>query len=286
MTQDPPPILYKYVRPERLPGILQDGLVRFTQANALADYFEFKPVFDIIRSTEDFSDELLRDQDAILADCLAKLVGPEQVSVFLPAVRRAARDQRVFEQIRSSLAPLVAAMFQRLREQWETVLRPGVGIFSVTEDACSSVMWDYYADGHRGAVLALDTRPNWFGRPSREEFFHLQRVHYVDVVNRSRLFRDILVEPNPAITKGRSYDHEREWRMLAPTAERDSMVGSTEDPVFLFRMNPQALRSIVFGTRASNGLKEDIAQLARSREQWSHVRFQQVQSRGSDLELT
>ena len=124
----------------------------------------------------------------------------------------------------AELAAAIAADLQRDVER--------TGVFSLTEDPASLLMWAHYADGHRGFCVELSRQ----GEPFRSARPVEYSPRYLDVA---------LLDPRPGfvtktlLTKARPWSYEKEWRLVL---EPDRGPGTQRFP-------PELLVGVILGHR-------------------------------------
>lgn len=274
--------LYKYLRPERI-DVLQRREIRFTQPGALNDPFELRPRFEALVSEAETLAGLTEkpiDLDPMLRDAYAML--PAEQRSILPYETAAAAIGSLMEtdEARSRTSAALMSVLQSMKdisppvsERIYRVLNSNVGILSLTEMRNEVRMWEHYADNCRGLVLAFDEKNPFFNRRRmpNDEFYFLRKVLYSDEPATSSLLEtdgDAVF-----ITKGKNWEYEREWRMLAPLASATRRLSVGGDTVFLFAFPSNALESVILGARAELGLETTIRELFREDKEFSHVKI-------------
>jgi Protein of unknown function (DUF2971) len=185
----PPPILFKYLPPERL-HVLTDCRVRFSQRAAFEDDHELQPDYAIFGT----SDEIWR---------FAISTGAQLSRGGLPAgviVRALATDPRQQK--------LAIENMQR-----HTTVKDELGCFCLTEFADSGRMWTEYAGNEKGFVLGFDTAHRGFIQQLIPRG-RLGKMSYSDEPFGSALGA---VEDEGAgvmFRKRMRYAFEREWRIV------------------------------------------------------------------------
>jgi hypothetical protein len=275
----------------RLQNVLQ-GKLRFTQPTALNDPFELRPLFDIFRSSEILVGEVLKEGpdllESQLSQQLRRLTPKDRAILPAPSVVKARlfkaiKDENVFGQFQTIMQPVMASLFAKIREQVTEQLKSELGILSLTEDPLGVTMWSHYADEHRGVALEFDATHAWFRRKrsANDECLHLRPVRYLDLSKPGRTFLQV-AEENVLVTKDSQWSNEREWRMLAPVDEADeTLTDPNGDPIYLFHLDPTAIRAVIFGVRASSKFVDESRRQVRANSLWRHVTFRQVVSSGA-----
>jgi len=138
------------------------------------------------------------------------------------------------------------------------------GIYSLTADSQSILMWAHYADAHRGVCIGFDT--------SKWPFYSAWAVRYsVDypVINRAT-DSDLDSLKSSVLTKAKSWEYEQEWRVLIRTLnarERQYHEGKLDSAsqLILKQRGPGAylipkdgVKSVIFGLRMGENEKIKI----------------------------
>jgi hypothetical protein len=192
LSVETPPILYKYLPPERL-DILVNGKIRITQPTSTNDPFDLLPFV-----------QPLADHDI-----------PSNMATYLA-------DNPPLETPRSELPPsrpttVAAELSQRFKAVTVKVFK-SVGIISLTATPSSLPVWAHYADNHRGFVIG-------FKIPSSD--FLIGPIDYTAERPTFRTELDtngsIRTDGDPMkvlLAKSREWEYEKEWRILVPMDDR------------------------------------------------------------------
>lgn len=247
-----PEVLYKYLPPDRI-DVLESGKIRFTQPTVFNDPFESSPVFRDFASREQM-------EKASKAD--AKETG-------MPEEERG----RIIESMFSS--PRRETYFPLLTQVIIAALSRGVGILSLSESADNLLMWAHYAQSHEGMVIGFRTASPFLTRQdSHQNAMHdLRPVEYCQT-------RPILEEltfmstVHMFFTKGDVWSYEKEWRMYTAMPEEDTagllaamikFIAQNHElpmlpqcPVRLFDFPPDAVASIILGSRANAETEQSV----------------------------
>ncbi len=279
LDDSPPPVLYKYVAPERL-DILETRLIRFTQPTALNDPFELKPIFDSMLPDNNF-ESTFRPTDSMLEGALREqfLRLPLEMQArlsFEQVLEKLRHNPQMMEAALAEVMPKMKSAIQTLAPQTKVMLNEAieqhVGVLSLAESPTNQAMWAHYGNQHHGFLIGFRTSDDFFDRrrTKGDDFFHLRRVRYLD-----RAFDNVsfinLTGNDIFFTKGTDWSYEREWRMLALLTKSSKLVALPDDNIHLFSFPSSALCEIVVGARASNELNEAIGRLIRSDPALAHV---------------
>lgn len=275
----PPPVLYKYVGPERL-DILETRLIRFTQPTALNDPFELKPIFDSMVPDDNFQ-SIFRPTDSMLEEALEKqyLQYPSDIRARLPfkqLLEKLRHHPQVMEAALGYVMPKIKSAVQTLTPRTKVMLTEAiqqeVGVLSLAKYPTNQAMWAHYGNQHQGFLIGFRTSDKFFDRrrTKGDDFFHLRRVHYLD-----RTFDNVsfvnLTGNNIFFTKGTDWSYEHEWRMLELLKNSSKVISVPDDNIHLFSFPSSALCEIVVGARASNDLNKAINRLISSDPALAHI---------------
>ena len=196
--QLPPPILYKYVHPDRL-EVLKHQAIRFTQPQFLNDPFEVRPIFRGIIEGQDF-DEVIEDEtekmisDWFSANPFAKTdeSGKEIVRIFM---------KDAIDSLRHDLAKLTEGVAPILDEGFCKAAQNKVAILSLTEERNNLLMWSHYAHQHRGFVIGFKSSHDFINHKKSDEdqMRHPRKMKYSSL--RPKISKKYLNDPESDIFK-------------------------------------------------------------------------------------
>lgn len=289
-----PRVLYKYVRPERIDSV-QLKKLRFTQPTATNDLFDLKPVFESLVPEDEF-ETLMRPSESMFEEAMRR-----QYEALAPEIREqltfeglmALADSRPdlveesYRQVMPYLKTFVRDFTPQLRQMMIDAFNRMIGILSLTQTPTNQIMWAHYAHNHQGFVLAFDTSNGFFNRrrSKNDDFYHLRRVNYVDRTSDGVSL--VSMSGNDVFfTKTTGWAYEQEWRMIAPLGS-DLNHPPGDDEIILFDFPASALLEVIFGARASDGLRAGLRSIIESDSQLAHVGLREVvvSERESTMEI-
>jgi DUF2971 family protein len=233
-----PPILYKYVRPDRL-DVLENCRVRFSQRTVFEDDHELQPDYKAFGTLGEIWRFVLRTGTRL------DLRVPPNVLVQLIAESPKAQVLATQTALRN---------IKSINE---------IGVFCLTETPDCDRMWNEYADEGRGFVIAFDTARATFGQlttPGR-----IGKVIYSNKVLETFLGT---MEKEGAATlfrKRMKYAFEREWRSIRLLSRLEHRVNG----VFVSTFDPVSISRIILGPRCS--LVAELRRLVASNHRYQHV---------------
>ncbi len=211
-----PPVLYKYLSPERL-HVLNDCRVRFSQRTVFADDHELQPDYAIFGTAS----EIWR---YAISTGFPVERGGLTASVIVTALAGSPRAQKIgIESLQKNI---------RVRDE--------LGTFFLTEAADSDRMWTEYADQGRGFIIGFGTLHS--GIDQLKGRGHLGKVTYSDEPIGSALgslWNDDAV--GALFRKRMKYAFEREWRRVRMLKRLERCAGD----VFLSPFDPASVREII-----------------------------------------
>jgi hypothetical protein len=273
MTDGRQSVIYKYVAAERV-SVVTDGLLRYTQLGAFNDPFEGRPGFTSLAPMEEsrkvyrewLPEEIERGYEALSPEVRAKLPYEQYAGIFTAYAE--------------AMEPTVLARFDQAtpvaRDVMSTMLDRLIGVLSLSEVPDSLLMWSHYASSHAGFVMGFDARHPHFDQKkgADDEFRHLRRVLYRDT--RPRAPMTALDGIDFFLVKSLQWAYEREWRVLRPLRDADSVRDMKPYPVCLFRYPTDALKELILGARVSDETKRGILTALRGNPSLAHVQLKQA----------
>lgn len=272
-------ILYKYLQSSRL-DVLRNMQIRFTQPGDFNDPFEFRPRIREIASDKAVQKFLGENFERLVDEELAKygaIAGPMANSGLKEALL--GQKSALMELIRQ----LEPSAIQELTPALDSLLNLNVGILCLSEVRDSLLMWGHYAENHQGFVVGFDAESSFFAkrRSPTDEFGFLRRVDYSP--HRPEV---TLTDTSSNVwfqTKSEQWAYEKEWRIVRVLAEADKRVDRPPYPICLFGFDPDSVREIIVGMRASPSLEAEIRAVA---SQFSNVSLLRAkEGTGYDLKI-
>lgn len=281
--------LYKYVSPNRKTWILQDKLIRFTQPGEFNDPFEMRPLFRNLSYRGDF-------------DTVFKVF----IKSPTPYINALYWDLKTrFDGICKDFNDGEAI----------NLLGKSIGILSLTEKPNNLLMWAHYADAHKGFVIKFDKKHSFFNSAQKviydnnretesllvevikEESFLKRRDIQERLLNilksysfKSSIQREIKRFVYAYLTgsinfdvfriKSKEWEHEQEWRILDHKSKAHKIVSPDkpdEKDLFLFKIPPEAIKSVILGCRMEENIKKDICDILKDeKNNLTHVELQEA----------
>ena len=305
--------LYKYLNPDRV-DVLADLHVRFTQPADLHDPFELEPHISALFPPD--------EEEAFLAECEADVapgafernlkevlakdgltIADVDQDLASRGVRLKAKelitDAEMAEMVRDAVREYMDYAFDELGEAFGQVVEAELakfGILTLSNTPSSLLMWAHYAESHRGYLIELDSKHNFFhDSRSMGAVGRLLRVRYLDerppVSVRelstmhpalwSNVVRDVL------LTKGVQWEYEGEYRMVFPLDDQDYYPHPiVADRYHLFPLPTAAITEVIFGARATSLTKDAVTKAVTGNSQLNHVKLGQAHISETRFEVT
>lgn len=268
-----PNILYKYLPPERL-DVLTNGLIRHTQFGAFNDPFDGQPYFSALSTDDDLKErlakivpeEIRRSYESLSAEKKAQM----PYGTFYEIAMRAA------QQTSPSILDNMAAMTPHVQSWLRERLDMHIGALSLSEVADNALMWAHYASAHMGFALGFDAGHPYFDARLSEvdEFRHLRRVEYRN--ERPNAPFSALTSVEMFLVKSTDWAYEKEWRIMRPLADSETVVESQPLPAHLFRYPREALQTIIIGARMPPTTRKALLEVIAAQPALKHVAIKQA----------
>jgi hypothetical protein len=236
-----PPVLYKYLPPERLHA-LADCRVRFSQRTVFEDDHELEPDFAIF-GTES---EIWR---------YAISIGFQLSRNGLPA--------GVIVQALASNPEAQKSAIQNLRQNTPVV--DELGSLCLTDAPDSERMWMEYAKNSTGFVLAFDTNHRGFSTLLKGQG-HVGKMSYSDEPFGSALGTILGDEGAGVLFRKRTkYSFEREWRIIRMLKRLERLPGG----LFLSEFDPGSVAQVIIRPQCTVNL--ELQQLVTTDARYKHL---------------
>ncbi|HVO81739.1 MAG TPA: DUF2971 domain-containing protein [Terriglobales bacterium] len=241
---DPPPILYKYLGPDRL-DVLINCRIRFSQRTAFHDDHELQPDYASFGSEGEIWEMLLYHQ---ILHPESKPIAP---GMSLPHfVELVARDPRLQERVKQ-----IAISSMKSPDE--------MGVLCLTANADSTDMWNEYAADGTGFVLGFQT-----GHPGFESLStpgKLGKVDYSDEPFGSYLGAAFDHGAGTFYRKRMNYACEQEWRCIRMLKQLERNAGE----IYLAQLDPAAIQGIVITDRCS--IQVELRHLVQEDYRYQHL---------------
>ncbi len=232
--------LFKYVQSQRV-DILKNERIAFTPPHRFSDLFEMRL---------GLSPETIREQKKEIFKQIEKQAERES-----PEYRRLSSRQRKKGRKEMTRGAIIEAHF---KEGFRDAIQKGshqIGVLCLSISQSNNLMWDRYAEGHKGFVIEFDT--------AHEAFRNLGASWKVEYVDEPPIYD--LSKPPPLFFrfKSKSYEHESEYRIVRPLHE--CILGKGEKDVDLhFRSLPRTcINAVYLGHLIEKNVREEIFQFLK-----------------------
>ena len=262
-----PSTLFKYLPPARI-NVLENLMIRFTQASSLNDTLELRPPVAGVASDERLAELAGERQIPKLRDMISPEI-KENLERICPGL---------LEQCLASFIPECVRQTKLKHEKNPHAVFDALdqlfGILSLAEISTDVRMWGHYADGGRGFLLEFDPKHSWFHakREEQDSFRHMRQVIYVS--SRPGKYLLDVTDLDFLYTKWDVWRAEKEWRILR--CFNDAAKKCTEhDPygndVLLFAIPPDSIMSVILGFSASRDFETAVRSIVAKNATLDHV---------------
>ncbi len=258
----PPPLLYKYVVPDRV-DVLDGAAIRFTPPLNTNDIFEVRQSFDLIMGPkmEAYFKEIAADSD--YEDPLREALDEEGLGFVSHGEAKAffahITGENVETALRKQMNEFLGVLpgFINTPESVENMLQKVAAeqlLLSLSERFDSSPMWAHYGDNSKGFVIAFDTTSDFFRRGDKGELQGLHKVKYFD----GRV-GELMDDPYAAlVSKQADWNYEHEWRLYVKTEDAARVLEVSGDSIHLVKFPRTAVNRIILGVHTSEAVETRI----------------------------
>jgi hypothetical protein len=259
-------VLYKYCNQLGIVKILESLELKLPYISQVNDPLECLPFF---RRPD--------DKSAIKARYLSALKHKNM----LPSADYERRIDELFET--GEVQKKLAESSLKFQKEWN---RKNC-LLSVSKTARNTVMWAHYADKHKGVVIGIDF-DNVFPETNRGRGILMDPVNYSEQRPQINILTDFKGPPEAfvktVLNKSTEWGYEQEFRTVILYAELKDLeqqgLACLKDfngkKTWFLRLNPEAIREIIFGLYTEKSLKLDIRKLIE-RPELQHVKLYQTE---------
>ncbi|MCJ8165960.1 DUF2971 domain-containing protein [Pontibacter sp. E15-1] len=296
--------IFKYLSPERV-DVLENQVLRFTQANYLNDPFEHLPFVSQLVD-EAYSDKLYKET---LNPLLQQIANRKLCIDDIPKEYRNAIPDNVKEVVFNftigealnlipafhpkNLLNLLAIEGNDLGIDYSSLLKDNwnnkFGVLSLTKSYDNLTMWSHYTRNHEGFVIEFNPRNNYFNKAKNENNLirRLKEVKYCEVRPKLTLIDPNMREEemlesliqNILLTKSNHWEYEEEVRFIQTLEDSDKVLKTNKQEIHLFGFDSSAIKSVFLGVNISACFKNNLLQILNE-PRYLHVNiFQMVLSR-------
>ena len=247
---------YKYLSDPKLASSILDGSIKFAPVPELNDPTEFLAPVDrealrasLVSLRRDGYSEAqfraLRQQGALL-----KRVSPNSLYRAVPLTR--AEANAALGRFSYDLTDDLIWFLERVVAD----LKDNIGVFCLSQDPASSLMWAHYAANHHGFVVGYENLQIDF-TPDETGVFNIPTP-----VTYGRRASGVTFDPESTLdiffSKHRDWSYEREVRIIRPLDDCLRSVTTEGHHLYLASIDRRCVSTIICGSRMS---KSDISLL-------------------------
>ena len=243
---------YKYLPPERR-TYLSDELLRFTQPGALNDPFECLPGIADVHPLKFMKAIMARNKEDL------KMLHPDKKVRKKIARRVPVAMAEMVVKFRADPEFLPRMFLERILNHANKVF----GVFSLSKNHKSTLMWSHYATSHSGFCVGFNPAHKFFlrqpgdlrdvGEPVDVEY-QAQRKP-IDVTNELSLEGAVLYR------KSKEWEYEGEVRLIRELKFASKSVILKPFDLHLFAVPHSAIGELICGANVEKSLKEDLVAL-------------------------
>ena len=179
-------LLYKYVGANRV-TIIKSRSVCFSRPSQLNDPFEWQPWIPGVLSHENATEQIQKQR--------ANPSTPDNAAFFAEQAKMAESDGVKLDDVNNLIA-------DGMRDYIDKQLMPNcledrfkrhdelLGVFCLSQNSDSFLMWSHYADSHKGFIIGFDSEHEFFQKPRRDvnypEIGFQHPVEYSSIVHNLR----------------------------------------------------------------------------------------------------
>lgn len=247
-AKSPPPVLYKYYRPERL-HVMTDCMVRFSQRQVFDDRLDLRPEVATFGTAQEM--RAFMDLDPVLNQ--------------RPSFLKDATIRHVLE------SPGKQEELLRQAQGWLKAPEE-FGVFCLCENSRSARMWDEYAVGGTGFVIAFNTQCKAF-KALRSPGL-IGKVEYSDEKVRSFLSA---YGAGAFFRKKNQYAFEAEWRSIRALRRFTRVIrDGLNETIYLSEFDPACVMGISFLETCT--VEWELRTLRAVDCRYRHVAIEQISS--------
>lgn len=278
--------IFKYLSPDRV-DVLENQVLRFTQANYLNDPFEHLPFVSQLVD-EAFVEKLYNEKVSPFLQhienrklCIDDI--PEEYRDAIPDyIKNEVFNYTIGEALNlipafhpKSLINLFAIEEEDLGIDFSSLLKNSwnnkFGVLSLTKSCDNLTMWSHYTRNHEGFVIELNPSNNYFDKAKSEKDIlrRLNEVSYSEVRPKltlidSKLKEDDILEylmQSILLTKSKHWEYEDEVRFIQTLEDSDKVFKINDQEIHLFRFDSLAIQNIFLGVNINNNFKNSLLQI-------------------------
>ncbi|MBF8962318.1 DUF2971 domain-containing protein [Pontibacter sp. FD36] len=291
--------IFKYLSPERI-DVLENQVLRFTQANYLNDPFEHLPFVSQLVD-EAYTEKLYNEN---INPILQQFANRKLCINDIPEELRDAVPDNVKEEVFSysmeeamnlipafhpkNLLNLFTKEGKELGVDYSSLLKDSwnnrFGVLSLTKSCDNLTMWSHYSRSHEGFVIEFDSSNEYFnsGKNKGGAVGKLQEIKYTKVRPKLTLIDSKLGEnellgffiENILLTKSIHWEYEEEVRLIQSLSDSDKTLTYNEQEIHLFGFDSSAVKSVFLGVNIHDILKNKILQTL-TEHRYNHVNIYQ-----------
>lgn len=254
--------------------VIRDKFIRFTQPALFNDPFESLPVLKSFGPDSNVYKAILNAIDDIDEVEWEKIPEEDKLDITMDEFKEYVRQNpnralQIFRDSESNVLP-----YQR--SKLYNLINNAVGILSLAEQPDNLLMWAHYANHHKGYVLGLDSKHEFF-TPIKEPEDPINTLEKVTYTNkRPEITLTDVTERDLFLYKSKKWKYEKEWRFLRYLTDSDKTITRNNQECHLFKLPPACSRVIIFGCRMKIEVTDNFKSILRDDSSLKHVKIFQA----------
>ncbi len=246
--------LYKYISIEDenadtiIESILEDNLIKFTQAKNFNDPFELKPYISKIANNIDDFKTMLNCRVPEEYCELYKKSGMFQIR--FNNITLDVNDKILIDMINNQRCKKI------INNKLNKKMNDKIGLLSLTTKVNSLLMWAHYANSHKGFIIQFDYKNDFFktrtyiNKENIENEIYLKKVDYNE--NRPSECLYTIDKQSTLFTKSKEWKYEYEYRMIMPLEK----IGLNKNNLYLEKFPASMIKAIYLGCNIGDNKKK------------------------------
>lgn len=258
--------LFKYMNEDRVEDILIKNKIRFTQPSVFNDPFELKLSMKGFAQESELIKQHNEEFENIVRDLYDKdysyLKNKYSFEDFLSKIDKKS-GLKDFISISTS-----DVIHENFKKKFDEVMNNTLGILSLTTNPDNLLMWAHYANEHRGFVIELDEKHNFFKSKEENNYIYngIQKVNYSEIRPDKFLkdfeFKDLL------LVKSKEWAYENEYRIIQKLEDADEV----KSDIYLFKLPRNLVKAVYCGCNMENSKKAKILEILNKEDNFHNVK--------------
>lgn len=163
-------------------------------------------------------------------------------------------------------------MLQQFCEYFSAMISKDSGVFCLSAENSSKLMWSHYTNGHKGMLIEFDTEQYPFNSIDdlNEVIYQRQRpiINLLLPKDSTEFEKQI---DNIIKTKSEDWSYEKEWRYFLHLKCYQKITLENGQVGYFLKISPNSISCIVLGNKCDEDCERDIRQTLSSNESFKHI---------------